>query len=449
MTASGSQRPRPSLRTASDRCLRSATGVRHSRGGKRSKKAAATTLLVSALATAGLSMVPTQVNARNWTMQNEISGSQFFDEFRWWSYGDPTHGTVSYQSESDAIKQNLSYVDEATGRFVIRADSTNFVDPSSEGRASVRMHSKEPMGDGLLIAKISKMPVGCGSWPAFWTVTQNTWPTGGEVDILEGVNGVSSRSVRNLASLHTTDGCAIGPGKSDNSTGYSYQENCAYQPGCSQQFTLDNSYGTGFNENNGGYFAMLRDTAPGGNGISVYFWPASASDSSVPLAVRAQPGSAPRRVITSPQDLAPGGNNNTQNKLPGKTYEWGLPAAFFANTAPGATAKGAQCQMDQFFDDHTIIINLSFCGDWAGQVWSQTPECSSLAPTCDEYVRNNPHAFENASFEFDYIRLYSSQSSQGAGSVILGKGLGSGKPGWMALAGVTLATFLTAGLWVF
>ncbi|KAE8210777.1 hypothetical protein CF327_g5395 [Tilletia walkeri] len=450
-TGSGCQRPRPeaqTLRDCSDGPVDSRRPSPSHSSGKRSKRSVTTSILVSALATVSLGLLPTQVHARNWTLQQEISGNQFFDEFFWWPYGDPTQGTVSYQSESNAIKQNLSYVDEKTGRFVIRPDSNSFVDPSSEGRASVRMHSKKSMRDGLLVAKISKMPVGCGTWPAFWTVTTDQWPNGGEIDILEGVNAVSTSSKPNLASLHTTDGCTIGPGKSQNSTGFSYQENCSYQPGCSQQFSDDNTYGTDFNENGGGYFAMLRDTAPGGNGISVYFWPDDAK--SVPIAVSAAPGSAPRRVITSPEDLAPGGNNNTLNKLPDKTYQWGLPAAFFANTAPGTTAKGASCQMDQFFDaDHTIIINLTFCGQWAGAVWSSDPVCSRLAPTCDEYVRNNPHAFDNASFEFDYIRLYGSQNSQGAGSVILGKGLGSGRPGWMAIIGVSLATCFTAGLLLF
>ncbi|KAL9931443.1 hypothetical protein V8E36_009729 [Tilletia maclaganii] len=207
------------------------------------------------------------------------------------------------------------------------------------------------------ILKISKMPVGCGCWPAAWTATTSQWPSGGEIDILEGVNAVSSSPTSNLASLHTTDGCTIPEGRYANSTGYSYQQNCAYQPGCSQKFSGGgNSFGYGFNANSGGYFAMLRDTAARGNGISVYFWPASASPNSIPISVRAAPGAAPRRVITSPFDLAEGGNKSaTINKLPDKTYEWGLPSAFFPNTAPGANFEGAQCQMDQFFNqDHTM-----------------------------------------------------------------------------------------------
>ncbi|KAK0566957.1 hypothetical protein OC844_000478 [Tilletia horrida] len=420
-------------------------------GGKRRP---VSTLIKSGLALAtALTLAatfPQGAQARNWTLQQETAGNSFYDDYWWWPYGDPTHGTVSYQSEANAIAQNLSYVDKTTGRFVMRMDSDNFVSPSSEGRASVRIHSKETMRDGLLIIKISHMPIGCGTWPAVWTATTQTWPIGGEIDIIEGVSATSTSSTSNLASLHTTDGCGIPEGRYQNSTGYSYQQNCAYQPGCSQRFSQDNTFGAGFNKAGGGYFAMLRDTASGGNGISVYFWPDSTPKSQIPSAVRAPPGAAPRRVITSPYDLAPGGDNNTVNKLPDKTYDWGIPAAFFPNTAPGATFEGAQCEMDRYYDaDHTIIINLSACGDWAGQVWSQSPGCAALAPTCDEYVRNNPHAFEDARFEIDYIRVYGSQNSQGAGSVILGKGRRSRRPGPVTLVGSVLAVSLLAGLWAF
>ncbi|KAK0564575.1 hypothetical protein OC861_004222 [Tilletia horrida] len=388
-----------------------------------------------------------QSQARNWTLQQETSQHQFFDDFWFWPYGDPTHGTVAYQSKSAAIRQNLTYVDQSTGRFVMRADSTSFIPDTAAGRPSVRLQSQNTMSDGLLVAKISSMPTGCGTWPAFWTVTTNNWPSGGEIDIIEGVSSIDGSSSYNLASLHTTNGCTIPSGASNSSTGSTYQDDCAYQPGCSQHFQRGNSFGVNYNQNGGGYFAMLRDTQPGGNGISVYFWPASTPISQIPLAVRSAPGQAPHRVITSPYDLAPGGNNNSLNLLPDKTYQWGLPAAFFPNTPAGQTVSGGSCQMDNFFEDHSIIINLTFCGYWAGQVWSQS-ECVALAPTCDEYVRNNPHAFENASFEIDYIRIYSSKSSRGHGSIILGNGPGLLRPAWSMLAWAVLVGLVAGRVWM-
>jgi beta-glucanase (GH16 family) len=49
------------------------------------------------------------------------------------------------------------------------------------------------------------MPEGCGSWPAFWEVREDGWPTYGELDIVEGVNNISP----NAATLHTSAGCTM------------------------------------------------------------------------------------------------------------------------------------------------------------------------------------------------------------------------------------------------
>lgn len=64
-------------------------------------------------------------------------------------------------------------------------------------------------------------------WPAFWTVVENGWPTGGEIDIIEGANAppqrfsqawnatgnitaaASSLLSRDTASLHTAGTCSL------------------------------------------------------------------------------------------------------------------------------------------------------------------------------------------------------------------------------------------------
>lgn len=51
---------------------------------------------------------------------------------------------------------------------------------------------------------LTHMPEGCGTWPAFWTVTADQWPQGGEIDIIEGVNDQGN----NLVSLHSTALCS-------------------------------------------------------------------------------------------------------------------------------------------------------------------------------------------------------------------------------------------------
>lgn len=79
-------------------------------------------------------------------------------------------------------------------------------------RNSIRIESKAavPLRLGsLIVADIIRMPYGCGTWPAFWTYgTQSTWPAGGEIDILEGVN----LQTHNQYTLHTSSSaCKIDP----------------------------------------------------------------------------------------------------------------------------------------------------------------------------------------------------------------------------------------------
>jgi beta-glucanase (GH16 family) len=49
---------------------------------------------------------------------------------------------------------------------------------------------------------IRHMPQGCATWPAAWTVIEDGWPAGGEIDIIEGVNDESP----NHSTLHTSPG---------------------------------------------------------------------------------------------------------------------------------------------------------------------------------------------------------------------------------------------------
>ena len=70
----------------------------------------------------------------------------------------------------------------------MRADDWSIIGPSSRGRDSVRISSKTAYGDSVIVLDLAHMPAGCGTWPAFWTLSQNgPWPHGGEIDIIEGM----------------------------------------------------------------------------------------------------------------------------------------------------------------------------------------------------------------------------------------------------------------------
>lgn len=344
--------------------------------------------------------------ALNYTLRDEITGGQFLNKFYFWSYGDPTDGTVDYVDQFTASANGLAYVNSA-GHFVMRADNKTIIPlTSTKGRPSVRIHSKRKVGDGVVVAKFAHMPQGCGTWPAYWTCTTSRWPAGGEVDIVEGAN---DQGPRNLASLHTRYGCHIPAGYRGDQTGFSGQTDCSYQPGCSSSFVANSSFGPDFNSNGGGFFALRRETQLGGPGIGVYFWPASTASSSLPavVAATADGRSAPMYVVT---DANATGTDLTELR------KWGNPSAFFPNTANAtasttalATGDGSVCQMSNYFDDHEIIINLTFCGYWAGETFGVSG-CSARYGnvSCEDFVRQNPTAFNDARWEIEYLRIYDS-----------------------------------------
>ncbi|TFY81316.1 hypothetical protein EWM64_g2693 [Hericium alpestre] len=132
--------------------------------------------------------------------------------------------------------------------------------------------------------------------------------------------------------------------------------------GCGVQVTDANSYGPGFNNNGGGWYAVERTN----DFIKVWFWARNAGG--------------------IPGDVTSGANSVN-------TDSWGTPDAFFPNT---------DCDIASHFGPNNIIINLTFCGDWAGAVYGS----QGCPGTCEDYVNNNPGAFSNAFFEFPWIKVY-------------------------------------------
>jgi hypothetical protein len=232
------------------------------------------------------------------------------------------------------------------------------------GRASVRLTSNKAYTHGLFIADISHMPGGiCGVWPAFWTFGPN-WPSSGEIDIIEGVNGQNTNQV----TLHTSATCSMSNAGAAGGN-VLYNANCNAgngNNGCSEGNSNTHSYGEDFNSIGGGVYAMEWTSSA----ISVHFFP--------------------RYAI--PRDISSGNPNPSS---------WG---------APQATFSGPGCNIDQHFMNHNIIFDTTFCGDWAGNVWG-SGSCASLAPTCQDYVANNPGVFGNAYWMINSVKVYSQSGS--------------------------------------
>ncbi|KAL1311625.1 hypothetical protein AAFC00_001736 [Neodothiora populina] len=293
-----------------------------------------------------------------YVLEDDYSPSKFFDMFSFFTWDDPTHGFVKYVDRPTAASSGFI---STTGESIyIGADYENI---TPNGRPSVRLTSNKAYNAGsLIVLDLSHMPGGiCGTWPAFWMVGPD-WPSSGEIDIIEGVNLQSANSM----ALHTNDGCSIT--NNGNFTGSINTDDCyvqaadqSYNAGCSISSSNSDSYGTDFNGIGGGVYAVEWTEAA----INIWFFT--------------------RYQI--PSDIAAGN--------PSPSAEWGTPTAQF---------QGG-CDIPEFFHDNQIVFDLTFCGDWAGNVW-ESSTCSGMAPRCDDYVANNPAAFKNAYWSINSLQVF-------------------------------------------
>jgi len=322
-------------------------------------------------------------------LEDEWIGDAFFNgDWIWETEDDPTHGRVNYVSQTDAVNKNLSYVEN--GQFIMRADDVSIVDPAARGRSSVRIHTQKAYDDSIIVLDIEHMPAGCATWPAFWTLSSTgPWPKGGEIDIIEGVN----QNTVNQATLHTIPNCMMPPDYlRQPQSGTTVSTNCDVaangNQGCGVSFSnndtsgLDQigpSYGTPFNQNGGGYYAMSKSQA---TGIQVWFWP------------RDSPSVPPEICQGAPKGQA---------VFP--SAAWGEPVANFPMFPD-------YCDYYSHFNAQRIVFDLTFCGDWAGAVWPQPQsKCASLADTCVDFVNEFPSSFSEAYWTINSLRVYAPQSS--------------------------------------
>ncbi|CAK4033573.1 glycoside hydrolase family 16 [Lecanosticta acicola] len=308
----------------------------------------------------------------------DYSGSDFFNHFTAFDGPDPTQGFVQYQTFQAAAQQKLVgfiYDNETqTTSAKIGVDSTSR-DPS--GRRSVRLTSKQTFIAGsMAVIDLKRIPVQYGLWPAIWMLgSEGTWPASGESDILEYVH----KGDYNSATLHTAPGCTV-----DNGTDFQgrlLHGNCnAGQAGtgCSiaayDQNKLAGSQasmptaGDAFNKQGGGVYVYDWQA----DGITIWLFPHDGL----------------------PADLQAGKPNP-------KTW----------TQKPLARFSGAGCDFSQAFRSMNLVIDITTCGSWAGKadVWQSSGAANATGcATCDEWVQNNPQAFEEAYFDIASVKFYSS-----------------------------------------
>ncbi|KAK5133280.1 hypothetical protein LTR08_008014 [Meristemomyces frigidus] len=312
--------------------------------------------------------------------------SIFFDKFNFYSSYDPTNGHVQYVNESIAV-QNGYATSGATAN--ISVDTTNIWPNGGPGRPAVRLISDNTYTHGLFILDLVHMPWGCGTWPAYWLLGPN-WPYDGEVDIIEGVNTGQLNSV----SMHTNAGCIIaGSGQTATFETSNCDEAANDNSGCGSLLndtSTPGNYGSELNTQGGGVYATEWTS----DYIKTWYFPR---------------GRIPPSITSGAPNIS----------------TFGIPAV---------NAQGG-CVIDSHFSNMSIIINTDFCGNWAGNVYDQFPECPQTAgadswDSCVDFVGNNPSSFVEAYWEINSIRVYQMPpgavpSSSGHGSLIVKSVLGT------------------------
>ncbi|KAG2018795.1 glycosyl hydrolase family 16, variant 2 [Coprinopsis cinerea AmutBmut pab1-1] len=291
-------------------------------------------------------------------------GPTFYEKFDWFSIPDWSHGRVNYTDRETSRTLNLTYASSDT--FILRGDYKSVLSPTGPGRNSVRIRSKRKFSTHVAVFDVRHMPEGCGTWPAIWETEESGWPSGGELDIVEGINNQGP----NLVSVHTSPNCTM-PREGRDMSGAPVSLTC-HGGGCNVRMPSQNSFGPAFNSNGGGWFAVERRPSF----IKVWFWPRRGADGSSP------PSNLPADIRTT-----------TSNRV--NTDNWRRPAALF-NSAAGS------CDLESKFKPNNIIINLNFCGDWAGP---QYP-ASGCPGTCVDFVNKNSNYFGDAYFDIASIRVY-------------------------------------------
>lgn len=99
------------------------------------------------------------------TTQKTHQGNSFYNDWKWFTYDDPTQGTVDYVSQGTGRQLGLTWVTDSN-QFGMRVESAYMVGQDERGRKSIRIESHDEYGKGsMFVLDVAHMPQGCGTWP--------------------------------------------------------------------------------------------------------------------------------------------------------------------------------------------------------------------------------------------------------------------------------------------
>ena len=305
--------------------------------------------------------------------------SLFSDAFSFGAY--EQRNFVQWVNESEALALDLFGVAD-DGVAWIRADNSSVAAPDGPGRKAVRLVSRDSFSSGVWALDVNRMPEGCGSHYAWW-LAGPSWPGGGEIDVVECINGDSHART----TLHTCDDCDM---KDDD--GFSGHWNSPsprfcnvshdHNAGCQIASSDAASCGAAFNRlGSGGVYVTQLVQGPemkqAGQIASWFF-----------------------RRGDVPADLSAGTPTPSA---------WRKPDARFP--------LGARCNASHFHPLR-LILSINFCG-WAGNSneWSQTKAgaaaCSTSTgcSTCEEWVGLHPDMATPVRWDVNSLSVYQWQAA--------------------------------------
>ncbi|KAF2449155.1 glycoside hydrolase family 16 protein [Karstenula rhodostoma CBS 690.94] len=297
----------------------------------------------------------------------DINASHFFDNFTFVNSPDTfTNGFTQYVGIDEALSSGLAKINN--GKVRLGVDSKNTYSTTSSGRKSLRLQSYGWFDNGLLVADFNHVPVaGCGMWPAFW-VYQGEQQQGSyaEIDILENVNVHTA----NTHSFYTSEKCTINVQKGnlvpEKTTDCTWKSDGPSSQGCSFN-AEEGTFNQPFND-------QYRVVALQVESERIRIWHFKKTE--------------------VPADLSSANPN---------------PDAW--TKAPTVHITPKSCDFHKAFNHFYIIINITFCGSWAGDDFSNTNyagQCKAKTGTsdCKSWVAGHPTDFTNTYFEFNSIKLF-------------------------------------------
>jgi len=309
------------------------------------------------------------------TLEMDCQGENFLDCWHFFNETDPTDGYVQYVSRDEALGLGLVHVTNTSSVYVGSLFGQN------APVKSVRLHTNKVFQEGhIFVIDVKHVPVGMGTWPAFWSYGPfwPKWPTTGEMDIIETVHidEITHQT------LHTSWGCFMPlPGISDPNCNGNYGKS-----GCDLAGP-PNSGGPSLNAGGGGVFATQWTH----EGIKMWVFPR---------------GKVPQDLVDDEPDSA----------------LWGDPANFFP--------FGQNCPSTHF-RDQVLVLNLDWCGEWAGGTFPEGGEWK-----CEEFVKDpaNIDQLKDAFWEINYVKVFApepkmakSKTKMNAGKSMSSRGSMKGK----------------------